>query len=259
MELLQGATPICEGSCRLTFLERQEVWNDCMSCKVRISSNGNLLWEVSVLLGRKKGGMRNDTLKGLRLCLFGESMQPAGFHGVMTSKAKNAVLHELLQAKTTSVGKEMASVFNIADMRLCGFRLTILLVGISVSTDCDSGVSMDDYVTPISSYARTWYGGMLEVGLRGRSHLREVILVKVRWDSKRGPKLTLECKDQMRSKLSSVVVDSAKPRVVKISGCRFSNGGDTVNYNQDLSRKGLVSGLRLGRVSVYTIVQSMKV
>ncbi|GKA28894.1 hypothetical protein Tco_0715139 [Tanacetum coccineum] len=56
MELLQGATPICEGSCRLTFLERQEVWNDCMSCKVRISSNGNLLWEVSVLLGRKKGG-----------------------------------------------------------------------------------------------------------------------------------------------------------------------------------------------------------
>ncbi|GKD00217.1 hypothetical protein Tco_1170491 [Tanacetum coccineum] len=54
MELLQGATSICEGSCRLTFLERQEVWNDCMSCKVRISSNGNLLWEVSVLLGRKK-------------------------------------------------------------------------------------------------------------------------------------------------------------------------------------------------------------
>ncbi|GKC72586.1 hypothetical protein Tco_1118469 [Tanacetum coccineum] len=58
MELLQGATPICEGSGRLTFLERQEVWNDCMSCKVRISSNGNLLWEVSVLLGRKKGGVR---------------------------------------------------------------------------------------------------------------------------------------------------------------------------------------------------------
>ncbi|GJS47513.1 hypothetical protein Tco_0597634 [Tanacetum coccineum] len=54
MELLQGATSICEGSCRLTFLERQEVWNDCMSCKVRIGSNGNLLWEASVFLGRKK-------------------------------------------------------------------------------------------------------------------------------------------------------------------------------------------------------------
>ncbi|GJR32575.1 hypothetical protein Tco_1108807 [Tanacetum coccineum] len=58
MELVQGATPICEGSCRLTSLERQEVWNDCRSCKVRVGSNGNLLWEASVLLGRKKGGVR---------------------------------------------------------------------------------------------------------------------------------------------------------------------------------------------------------
>ncbi|GJU08145.1 hypothetical protein Tco_1124575 [Tanacetum coccineum] len=56
MELVQGATPICEGSCRLTSLERQEVWNDCRSCKVRVGSNGNFLWEASVLLGRKKGG-----------------------------------------------------------------------------------------------------------------------------------------------------------------------------------------------------------
>ncbi|GJU14697.1 hypothetical protein Tco_1142663 [Tanacetum coccineum] len=56
--VLQGATPICEGSCRLTSLERQEVWNDCRSCKVRVGSNGNLLWEASVLLGRKKGGVR---------------------------------------------------------------------------------------------------------------------------------------------------------------------------------------------------------
>ncbi|GJV02060.1 hypothetical protein Tco_1335629 [Tanacetum coccineum] len=43
MELVQGATPICEGSCRLTSLERQEVWNDCRSYKVRVGSNGNLL------------------------------------------------------------------------------------------------------------------------------------------------------------------------------------------------------------------------
>ncbi|GKA00916.1 hypothetical protein Tco_0673581 [Tanacetum coccineum] len=58
MELVQGATPICEGSCRLMSLERQEVWNDCRSCKVRVGLNGNLLWEVSVLLDRKKGGVR---------------------------------------------------------------------------------------------------------------------------------------------------------------------------------------------------------
>ncbi|GJW28027.1 retrovirus-related pol polyprotein from transposon TNT 1-94, partial [Tanacetum coccineum] len=62
MELVQGATPICEGSCRLMSLERQEVWNDCRSCKVRVGSNGNLLWEASVLLGRKKGCVM-DTLK----------------------------------------------------------------------------------------------------------------------------------------------------------------------------------------------------
>ncbi|GJZ08064.1 putative ribonuclease H-like domain-containing protein [Tanacetum coccineum] len=60
MELVQGATSICEGSCRLTSLERQEVWNDCRSCKVRVGSNGNLLWEASVLLGRKKGGVHGD-------------------------------------------------------------------------------------------------------------------------------------------------------------------------------------------------------
>ncbi|GJT60189.1 zinc finger, CCHC-type containing protein [Tanacetum coccineum] len=62
MELVQGATPICEGSCRLTSLERQEVWNDCKSCKVRVGSNGNLLWEASVLLGRKKGGVHGDDI-----------------------------------------------------------------------------------------------------------------------------------------------------------------------------------------------------
>ncbi|GJZ54131.1 hypothetical protein Tco_0609016 [Tanacetum coccineum] len=60
MELLQGATPICEGSCRLTFLERQEVCNDCRSCKVRISSNGNLLWEASVLLGGVRVSHEDD-------------------------------------------------------------------------------------------------------------------------------------------------------------------------------------------------------
>ncbi|GKC19494.1 hypothetical protein Tco_1021644 [Tanacetum coccineum] len=54
MELVQGATPICEGSCRLTSLERKEVWNDCRSCKVRVGSNGNLLWEASVLYDEKK-------------------------------------------------------------------------------------------------------------------------------------------------------------------------------------------------------------
>ncbi|GJX58381.1 hypothetical protein Tco_0289771 [Tanacetum coccineum] len=45
----------CEGtSVRLTSLEWQEVWNDYRSCKVRVGSNGNLLWEASVLLGKEE-------------------------------------------------------------------------------------------------------------------------------------------------------------------------------------------------------------
>ncbi|GJX13752.1 hypothetical protein Tco_0205510 [Tanacetum coccineum] len=66
MILVQGAMPICEGSCRLMSLERQEVWNDCRSCKVRDGSNGNLLWEASVLLGRKKGGYFPTTWSGAK-------------------------------------------------------------------------------------------------------------------------------------------------------------------------------------------------
>ncbi|GJY90889.1 hypothetical protein Tco_0506085 [Tanacetum coccineum] len=82
MELVQGATPICEGSCRLTSLERQEVWNDCRSCKVRVGSNGNLLWEAFVLLGRKKGCVM-DTLKFTAMP-FGLTNAPAVFMELMS-------------------------------------------------------------------------------------------------------------------------------------------------------------------------------
>ncbi|GJV10226.1 hypothetical protein Tco_1351767 [Tanacetum coccineum] len=37
---------------------KQEVWNDCRSYKVRVGSNGDLLWEASVLYDGKKGGVR---------------------------------------------------------------------------------------------------------------------------------------------------------------------------------------------------------
>ncbi|GJY65822.1 hypothetical protein Tco_0468060 [Tanacetum coccineum] len=80
MELVQGATPICEGSCRLRSLKRQEVWNDCRSCKVRVGSNGNLLWEASVLLSRKKGCVM-DTLKFTAMP-FWVNQCTSGFHGV---------------------------------------------------------------------------------------------------------------------------------------------------------------------------------
>ncbi|GJV07842.1 hypothetical protein Tco_1345498 [Tanacetum coccineum] len=50
--LLSGAIDGSEAN-RIIRDSKQEVWNDCMSCKVRVGSNGNLLWEASVLLGRK--------------------------------------------------------------------------------------------------------------------------------------------------------------------------------------------------------------
>ncbi|GJX25023.1 hypothetical protein Tco_0231319 [Tanacetum coccineum] len=81
MEFIQGATPICEGSCRLTSLERQEVWNDYKSCKVRVGSNGNLWWEASVLLGRKKSGMRNGHVEVYGYA-FWVNQCTSGFHRV---------------------------------------------------------------------------------------------------------------------------------------------------------------------------------
>ncbi|GJV11380.1 hypothetical protein Tco_1352921 [Tanacetum coccineum] len=85
MELVQGATPICEGSCHLTPLRGTSCWNDCKSCKVRVGSNGNSLWEASVLLGRKKVKnifrMRNGDVE---VCgyAFWVNQYTSGFHGV---------------------------------------------------------------------------------------------------------------------------------------------------------------------------------
>ncbi|GJT51532.1 putative reverse transcriptase domain-containing protein [Tanacetum coccineum] len=114
MELVQGATLICEGLCRLTSLERQEVWNDCRSCKVKVGSNGNL-WEASVLLGRKKGCVM-DTLKFTAMP-FGLTNAPAVFMELMSRRDVRTLAIE--EAYTTKY-----SIHPGADMMLCGFRLT---------------------------------------------------------------------------------------------------------------------------------------
>ncbi|GKD94856.1 hypothetical protein Tco_1374693, partial [Tanacetum coccineum] len=51
------------------------------SCKVRVGLNGNLLWEASVLLGRKKGGMRNGHVKVYGYA-FWVNQFTSGVHGV---------------------------------------------------------------------------------------------------------------------------------------------------------------------------------
>ncbi|GJS72701.1 hypothetical protein Tco_0705542 [Tanacetum coccineum] len=63
--LLGGAIDGSEANGLFTVPKRELVVKDLMwrwyatrrSCKVRVGSNGNLLWEASVLLGRKKGGL----------------------------------------------------------------------------------------------------------------------------------------------------------------------------------------------------------
>ncbi|GJX37075.1 hypothetical protein Tco_0250378 [Tanacetum coccineum] len=153
MELVQGATPICEGSCRLTSLERQEVWNDCRSYKVRVGSNGNLLWEASVLLGRKKGCVM-DTLKFMAMP-FGLTNAPAVFMELMSRKQgfgsilekgegdclivatiegyykdsmANVVRTSIWRdVRTLAIEEAYTTKYSIhpgADTMLCGFRLT---------------------------------------------------------------------------------------------------------------------------------------
>ncbi|GJX85993.1 hypothetical protein Tco_0336767 [Tanacetum coccineum] len=146
--VLQGATPICEGLCRLTSLVRQEVWNDCRSCKVRVCSNGNLWWEAYVLLGRKKGCIM-DTLKFTGMP-FWVNQCTNGFHGVnelggvrVAREDDHGVtggredVREVFQLRVrTSIWRDVRtlaieeayttkySIHPRADTMLCGFRLT---------------------------------------------------------------------------------------------------------------------------------------
>ncbi|GJR33984.1 hypothetical protein Tco_1209668 [Tanacetum coccineum] len=62
------------------------------SCKVRVGSNGNLLWEASVLLGRKKGCVM-DTLKFTAMP-FGLTNAPAVFMELMSRVRSDLALPE---------------------------------------------------------------------------------------------------------------------------------------------------------------------
>ncbi|GJX55872.1 hypothetical protein Tco_0285769 [Tanacetum coccineum] len=145
MELVQGATPICEGSCRLTSLEKQEVWNDCRSCKVRVGSNGNLLWEASVLLGRKKG--REDVREVFqqrvsrakrKLSRCGRNQMGYELILALSEGADDFVVYYDARSKdleaclekgrrTLAIEEAYTAKYSIhpgADTMLCGFRLT---------------------------------------------------------------------------------------------------------------------------------------
>ncbi|GJV42350.1 hypothetical protein Tco_1420790 [Tanacetum coccineum] len=77
MELVQGVTPICKGSCRLASLERQEVWNDCRSCKVRDWSE----WVHKDDVAKTVFRMRNRHIEVYGYA-FWVKQCTSGFHGV---------------------------------------------------------------------------------------------------------------------------------------------------------------------------------
>ncbi|GJQ89551.1 hypothetical protein Tco_0000690 [Tanacetum coccineum] len=60
---VQGANADLRARVVLTSLERNVVLECLQELQGGVGSNGNLLWEASVLLGRKKGGCVMDTLK----------------------------------------------------------------------------------------------------------------------------------------------------------------------------------------------------
>ncbi|GJV93127.1 hypothetical protein Tco_1540940 [Tanacetum coccineum] len=72
---------------------KQEVWNECRSYKVRVGSNGNLLWEVSVLLGCHQWRVHGDDvaktvfrMRNRHVEVYGYAFWvnqcTSGFHGV---------------------------------------------------------------------------------------------------------------------------------------------------------------------------------
>ncbi|GJU91082.1 hypothetical protein Tco_1303505 [Tanacetum coccineum] len=75
MELVQGATPICEGHAVWTSFRKARGWNDCRSFKVRVGSNGKLLWK------RMYCWMRNGHIEVYGYA-FWVNQCTNGFHGV---------------------------------------------------------------------------------------------------------------------------------------------------------------------------------
>ncbi|GJS53059.1 hypothetical protein Tco_0626421 [Tanacetum coccineum] len=227
--------PICEGSCRLTFLERQEVWNDCRSCKVRVGSNGNLLWEASVLYDEKKGCVM-DTLKFTAMP-FGLTNAPAVFMELMSRSGRKRRCRESFNKRGSGAKRKLSrcgrnqmgneSILALPegagdfvvyydarskDLEACLEKRRRLWVVEGLTLERCSTFGKKDklepsYVGPFEILG--WIGPIVRLKIYvlwaeyrklDWEFLFDELRVKVRWDSKRGPELTWERKDQMRSR-----------------------------------------------------------
>ncbi|GJS53060.1 hypothetical protein Tco_0626422 [Tanacetum coccineum] len=83
--------------------EANRIISDFKSCKVRVGSNGNLLWEASVFLGRKKV----ETLKFAAMP-FGLTNAPAVFMELMSRVEGREDVHEVFQQHGSGAKRKLS-------------------------------------------------------------------------------------------------------------------------------------------------------
>ncbi|GJW03871.1 hypothetical protein Tco_1562727 [Tanacetum coccineum] len=270
MKLVQGAMPICEGSCRLTSLERQEVWNDCRSCKVRVGLNDDRgvnegREDVREVFQQRGSGAKRKLSRCGRNQMGNESILalPEGAGDFVVyydarSKDLEACLEKRrrLTNRWLSMKKDIAScgskylAYSEVEVEYQGSSAMLrtsmvdfrgnwnthfremsfsLRWGLSFEYGCASfeawlwvveGLTLErcstfgkkdklepSYVGPFEILG--WIGPIVRLKIYvlwaeyrklDWEFLFDELRVKVRWDSKRGPELTWERKDQMRSR-----------------------------------------------------------
>ncbi|GJZ77172.1 zinc finger, CCHC-type containing protein [Tanacetum coccineum] len=123
--------------------------------------------------------------------------------------------------KTLAIEEAYTTKYSIhpgADTMLCGFKVTILwavtreneLSGSNLVQETTNEILIIQERLVAAKLLKELVWKTFELMLVGYEWLKVSLWrVKVRWDSKRGPELTWERKDQMRSKCPQLFVDSA--------------------------------------------------
>ncbi|GKA40067.1 hypothetical protein Tco_0732660, partial [Tanacetum coccineum] len=158
------------------------------SCKVRVGSNGNLLWEASVLLGRKKGGVRV-----VREDDRGVTERKEDVREVFQQRGSGA------KRKLSRCGRNQIGPFEI--LGWIGPYMKCL-------ADANLHVPLDEI--KIDKTLR-FVEEPVEIMDREVKSLKrsKIPIVKVRWNPKRGPEFTWEREDHMKARYPRLFADCA--------------------------------------------------